>query len=84
MDADQTPQEIIRTFVLERAEREPLAARVLLYRALAAVETDEVQARYLSAAADALADADRRAGQFLLDLRRAEPRDRKPEAPEFP
>ncbi|RME68560.1 MAG: hypothetical protein D6781_10615 [Verrucomicrobia bacterium] len=68
MSDDRTAWEIIKDFVLERAASEPVAKRALLYRALAAEAPGDERQRLLTAAADALEQADRRAGQLLLQL----------------
>lgn len=71
IDDHRTPLEILTDYALEKAPDEPLARRVQLYRAIAAVLPEGEQASCMTEAADALENAEALAGQRLLDFRRA-------------
>lgn len=64
------PATIIREYVLESMEREPLAKRVELLRALAAVAPDGAEIRCLTEMASALAGVQQRHQQLLLNFKR--------------
>ncbi len=63
------PAAILSEFVLERIEGEPLARRIVLCRALAAVTANKTQRAELVAMADELARIERRHRQLLINFR---------------
>lgn len=64
------PATVIREYVLETIEREPLAKRIEILRALAAVAPDSTEARCLTEMASALAAVQQQHEQLLLDFKR--------------
>lgn len=63
------PHQELFEFVLDKAEQEPTAKRVRLYRALASYAGSPAEARNLRTLADALEKADRSCREFVFNFK---------------